>query len=106
VQIRTEVVEDLGVIRVNGEIDLADADQLSRTADRMLEQGAHSLVIDCAEVDFMDSRGIRALVLAHQHAHQQGGTVTVHRPSPFIHNLLQITGLAGVLIVDPPRPRD
>ena len=66
----------------------------------MLGDGARSLVIDVDGVDFMDSSGLRALIEAHRRAHAQGGTITVRYPSPFIHRLLQITGVDTVVHVD------
>jgi anti-anti-sigma regulatory factor len=53
-----------------------------------------------------DSSGLDALVHAHNRAHAQGGTVTVRHPNALTQRLLQITGLYGVLIIDPPRPDD
>jgi anti-sigma B factor antagonist len=95
-----EVVRDVGVIRVQGDLDVISAPDLQSAVDRLLGDGARSLVIDCQAVDFIDSSGLRVFVLAHQRAHERSGIVTVRRPSPFIVNLMQITGLDAVLQVD------
>jgi anti-sigma B factor antagonist len=95
-----EVVGDVGVIRVRGEVDLLEAPRLDEVAQKMLGDGAHTLVIDLDGVPFMDSSGLRVLIEAHRRAHAQGGTVTVRHPSRFIHSLLQLTGLDQVLLVD------
>ena len=61
---------------------------------------ARNLVIDCCEIDFIDSAGLQVMVRAHKEAQAQGGTVTVRRPSAFTLRLLQTVGLDTVLIVD------
>ena len=66
----------------------------------LLGDRARSLVLDCRDVDFIDSGGLQVMVQAHNEAHAQGGTVTVRRPSAFTLRLLQIVGLDTVLIVD------
>jgi anti-sigma B factor antagonist len=95
-----EVVGDLGVIRVQGDLDALSAPQLRVAVDNLFRDGVRSLMIDCRAIDFIDSSGLRELLHAHQAAHERSGTVTVRRPSPFTCQLLQITGLDVVLQVD------
>jgi anti-sigma B factor antagonist len=95
-----EVVGGIGLIRVKGDIDLLDAPRLDEVAQKMIGDGAHTLVIDLDGVPFMDSSGLRVLIDAHRRANAHGGTITVRRPSPFIHSLLELTGLDRVLLVD------
>ncbi|MEV6929823.1 STAS domain-containing protein [Dactylosporangium sp. NPDC051485] len=51
------------------------------------------LTVDLRRVPFMDSIGIGTLVAINNKAREVGGTMEVHSPSPFVHRLLQITGL-------------
>jgi len=79
-----EVVGNVGVIRVRGEIDGPEAPELAAVAGQLLGNGARDLVVDFSSVEFIDSTGLQALLQAHQQAHAQGGTVTVRGASPFI----------------------
>ena len=99
-QLSTEVVGDVGVIRVRGDVDSIEAPNLDDAAMALLADGARSLVIDCRDIDFIDSAGLQVMVRAHQEAHAHGGTVTVRRPSAFTLRLLQTVGLDTVLIID------
>jgi anti-anti-sigma factor len=89
-----------GTVRlaVAGEIDLATVGPL---ADAMIEiikddRPAH-LIVDFAEVAFLDSSGVSALVAAWQLASvgQVGFTVTSCRPN--VLRVLEITGMAKAL---------
>ena len=95
-----EVVGDVGVIRISGDVDHVSAPDLQAVADKLLHDGARCLVFDCSEVDFVDSAGLDVLVQTRQHAHDHGGTVTVRRPNNLMYRLLQLTALTSVLQVD------
>ena len=99
-QLSTEVVGDVGVIRVRGEVDSIEAPNLDDAAMDLLGDGARSLVIDCRDIDFIDSAGLQVMVRAYKEATTHGGTVTVRRPSAFTLRLLQTVGLDTVLIID------
>ncbi len=51
------------------------------------------LTVDLRRVPFMDSIGIGTLVAANNKARETGGRMEVRSPSPFVHRLLQVTGL-------------
>ncbi|WP_432827887.1 STAS domain-containing protein [Dactylosporangium sp. CA-092794] len=51
------------------------------------------LTVDLRRVPFMDSVGIGTLVAVFNKARETGGAMEVRNPSPFVHRLLQITGL-------------
>jgi anti-sigma B factor antagonist len=95
-----EVVGDVGVLRISGDVDHVSAPELQTLADKLLNDGARCLVFDCRAVDFVDSAGLRVFLQAHQRTHAQGGTVTMRRPRPFLVRLMQITALDSVLQVD------
>jgi anti-sigma B factor antagonist len=99
-QLSTEVVGDVGMIRVEGEVDHLEAPTLETAASQLLSDGARSLVFDCSDIDYIDSAGLRVLVKAYNKAHGQGGTVTVRNPSAFTCELLQVVGLDTVLAID------
>jgi anti-sigma B factor antagonist len=99
-QLTTEVVGAVGVVRVRGEVDTVSAPELHEAAAAMFSEGARSLVIDCREIDFIASDGLDVMVRLHKEAHAQGGTVTVRRPSAFTYRLIQATSLDTVLLID------
>ena len=99
-QLNTEIVGDVGVIRVRGEVDAITAPKLHETATEMLSDGARSLVIDCHDIDFIASDGLEVMIRVWEQAHTQGGTLTVRRPSALTYRLMQLTRLDTVLLID------
>jgi anti-sigma B factor antagonist len=98
----TQVVGDVGVIHIDGEVDTVHAPELREAAERLLGDGARSLVIDCRAIEFIDSAGLQAMVQSFKAAQAQGGTVTVRDPSEFTLKLLRLSGLDEVLLIEHP----
>jgi len=91
--------DDHTVVSVRGEIDAATCDELASalTAATRSETG---LEIDVSGVTFIDSSGLRTLVLAQQHL-GDARKLVVRGPDATFKRLLGITGLDEVfLIVD------
>jgi anti-anti-sigma factor len=99
-QLESEVVGDVGVIRIDGDVDDITVPKLDQATHGLLSDGARSLVIDCAALTFIDSTGLSALISAHREARLQCGTVTIRNPSPMVIRLLEITGLDNELTID------
>ena len=77
-----EVVEVDGrtVVAARGEIDLSAADALRDCIDRCCDS-RRPLVLDLADVTFMDSTGIKALVWAHHRQGRLQEAVVVQNPA-------------------------
>ncbi|MGR6919635.1 STAS domain-containing protein [[Actinomadura] parvosata] len=84
---------DATVITVAGEIDLASAPALHRFIAEMHRPPAGHLVLDLAEVPFMDSMGLRVLLEAYTAAEQHGGAVHLAAVQRAPARLLRLTRL-------------
>jgi anti-anti-sigma factor len=94
----TALEPDCREIRVEGELDLAVADQLRERLEAAVEQGVEVLV-SLDRCDFIDSTGIAVIVLARQQLARKGRRLAICDPSDRVARILGITGLdlAGVL---------
>ncbi|WP_433058411.1 STAS domain-containing protein [Dactylosporangium sp. CS-033363] len=82
------------VVEVLGPLEAATVGALrSVVLDTVETYRPRLLAIDLRRVPFMDSIGIGALVAANNKVREVGGGIEVRSPSPFVHRLLQITGL-------------
>ena len=84
---------------VRGEIDLDSSEQLSRALDEavaaLAEIGqATRLHLDLSGVDYMDSTGLRSVLVARDELAQRGGTLDVTSASNIVRRLIEITGLS------------
>lgn len=89
------------VVAPAGEIDLATAPRMQQDVLGLLERGFTRVVVDLRGVEFLDSQGIRALVLAHNRARELGATMPVllgTAEGP--RRALEISGVLAYLDVD------
>ena len=81
---------------VYGELDIATAPELVEILAR-LRHHQHPVVVDLAEVTFMDSTGLTTLMDAHLAAQRNGWTFVVRRPSAAVRRVFELAGVNGVL---------
>jgi anti-sigma B factor antagonist len=95
----TDIVDGSAVVSVTGDVDLVSAAHLREVMEDALGRSS-ALIVDVADMTFIDSSGLSALVHAHRHAADAGGSMTVRHPSATLKRLLTITRLDTVLVVD------
>ena len=79
---------------VFGELDAVTAGQLQKAVvDVVRDRRPTCLEMDLHGVSFLDSAGIRALVLCHADAQQMDCQIRLTKPQPVVCRVLQITGL-------------
>lgn len=104
------------VVFVYGEIDVLTAPRLHETLQEVIAESPSSLLVDLANVTFIDSTGLGALVVAHRHLEERGGKLRLVSVPPPVAQILEVTGLtnrfevyadidaAGESQPEPPRP--
>jgi anti-sigma B factor antagonist len=81
-------------IQVEGELDLAVAEQLEEGLARAGAECRYVL-ISLESCEFIDSTGIAAIVHAHNRLAERGVRVAVYAPSNQVLRLLSLTGLTS-----------
>jgi anti-anti-sigma factor len=87
-----------GIVRVavRGDVDTATAGELERALLGQVADAA-TLHVDLGEVSFMDSSGLRALIVARQATLEADGTFGIVATTPAVDRLLRLTGLEELL---------
>jgi anti-anti-sigma factor len=86
--------EDPRGFRLSGELDIATAEKLSAALAPELEEGG-DLVLDLAELDFMDSSGLRAIIQAALALRGTGQIVLSSATAP-VRRVFEVSGLGRV----------
>lgn len=95
--------DHVAFVRVEGELDGANADELVAAVGPLVERGSHDVVLDCGSLRFCDSSGLRALVQI-CHLLPPGGTCTLVRPRPTVRTVVEVTGLDALVQMTPDGP--
>ena len=82
---------------LKGELDMAGGDALVRRVTELAAASPAPVEIDMAEVGFIDSSGVRALLRLHEAAVASGGTLRVRNLTPDVRRLLDLVGVTELL---------
>jgi anti-sigma B factor antagonist len=96
----TRQVDSITVIDVSGRITLGEGcTQLRQLIRDLLGKGTKSILVNLADVSYIDSSGIGELVSAFTAVSNQGGQLKLLNLTKKVHDLLQITKLYTVFDV-------
>jgi anti-anti-sigma factor len=88
----TTVTGEMAVVALTGELDVAGAALLERELERVsADHDAKGVVLDLSNLDFMDSTGLRLMVLADERARSEGRRLTLVRGKPDVQRVFEIT---------------
>lgn len=85
--------QSASTIKLDGELDSASYPQLLGHFERAAGS-ADRLVLDLEAVSFIDSAGLRAIIVIEQEARERGVSLTVIPPPEPLMDLLQLSGIA------------
>jgi anti-sigma B factor antagonist len=90
-------VGDVTIIDVNGRMTLGEGQELLRDkVNSLIQQGQKKLVLNLAEVPYIDSAGLGEIVRTYTTVSRQGGALKLLSLTKRIQDLLAITKLLTV----------
>lgn len=90
------------VVAPSGQIDMASAPDLAERLAEARRPGVSEIVVDLAQVDFMDSAGVRVLVQAARESSTSGARLFLQGANGWVARVLEISGVADFLPPPPP----
>jgi anti-anti-sigma factor len=97
--VRVVETDEGPVIVARGELDLSAHDTLRRCIESCSAIGER-LVLDVAEVTFVDSTGLNLLVWAHRRLGDRPGAIVLRNPSPPVVRVIEIAGLYDTFAIE------
>ena len=96
----TRQIDGVTVVDLSGRITLGEGSVVLRDAVReLLSKGNKKILVNLADVNYIDSSGIGELVSAFTTVRNQGGELKLLNLTKKVHDLLQITKLYTVFDV-------
>jgi anti-sigma B factor antagonist len=88
-------------LSVTGEIDLATVPDLENAIESVFSTNSHPLVIDLRDSSFMDSTGLKALVMANRRFDENGRGFAIAVSGGPVSRLIDLSGVeSSIKIVD------
>ena len=96
-QITERTVGDVMVLDVKGKITLGEGDEILKDkVNSLVNQGQRKIVLNLADVPYLDSAGLGEVVRAYTTVSRQGGSLKLLNLTKRITDLLSITKLLTV----------
>ena len=96
----TRQIQDVTVVDLSGQIKLGEGSSVLRdTVKDLLSKGQRKILLNLADITYIDSSGIGELISAFTSTRNQGGQLKLLNLTKKIHDLLQITKLYTVFDV-------
>ena len=87
------------VVGAAGELDVNTAPELREQLARLVNEGARRIVVDLADVSFVDSTALSVLVSALKRLRQADGDLQLAAPTPSVRRVFEITGLTRLFTI-------
>ena len=99
-QITSREVSKVTILDLNGRITLGDeTGKLRDTIHQLIAEGKKKIVLNLAQVDYMDSSGVGELVSSYTAVRNSGGDLKLLNLTKKVHDILNVTKLYTVFDV-------
>jgi anti-anti-sigma factor len=98
IDVDTSTEDGVAVLSPRGELDVAGTPALEEALAAVIElPGLHGVVIDLSGLEFMDSSGLRTIVMAHRQVEDRGLRFALVRGGEPVHRVFEITRMTDRL---------
>jgi len=91
--------DDVVVMPIKGRVDAVTAPQLNREVHAQIDGGARYILLDLADVTFLSSSGLRALLLIRKELMTLGGQLRLASLRPQVYEVFTLTGFTQVFAI-------
>ena len=95
-EINLRTSESVTILDLKGNLTIGAEEVLGEMINEVVKDGQKQLLVNMAEVPFIDSSGIGALIKSFSRVKAEGGKLKLLNPSRTARQLLSITGLLSV----------
>ncbi len=83
---------NIAVASVSGRVDSANAKDFDKALRDIIDRGVTGLVVDCNDLRYMSSAGLRVLLIAIRKTNAAGGGLAMCRVPDHIREVLEVSG--------------
>ena len=91
--------EGVAILRLQGEFDSFETEEVRRTFEQCLLEGKRRVVLDLTDLVFANSTTIAYFISAQKRAREGGGGMILAKPGDFLKKTLKTLGLDQVLSI-------
>lgn len=97
--IKREKAGPAAVVRLQGEVGMQEAEQMRDFLEAVAAEKNPLVVLDMAEIDFICSLGLGAIIVLHLRSRRHEGKIRLVGPRPSVRKVLETTRLTKLFEV-------
>jgi anti-sigma B factor antagonist len=101
-EVTTTTADGVATVVLEGELDIATAPVLDATLADVERNGTATLLLDLAQVRFIDSTGLRSLLSARQRAEAAGRKLRLANLPVDVERVFDVTGVRRIFDIASP----
>jgi anti-sigma B factor antagonist len=102
--ISKEVTGNLIILSLTGRLDTINFPLLDNEMTALLESGRKLFILDCQNLDYVSSSGLRILLKSLKQVKSSGGRLTICALQPQIAQVFKISGFDHLFEIYPGKP--
>lgn len=83
-----------------GRLDTTAAEGVSKDVEPLIENPVGTIILDCGQMSYISSSGLRIFLTIRKASAQKGGKVIVRSISPDIRNVFMMTGFLNLFQIE------
>lgn len=99
--IQQEYINDIKVLHLDGRIDMNNTNKLQAVVDEIIAEDTHKLIVDCRQLSYVSSTGIRIFLLLYRFFASKDKTMVLCGLNKVIDNIFDIAGLKQIFVIEP-----
>ena len=95
-EINIEKQNEIVTVYLNGRLDTLAAQEISKQMESLAEEASGTIIMDCTEMSYISSSGLRIFLTLRKAAAEKGGKVIVRGISNDIRSVFMMTGFLNL----------
>lgn len=84
-------------VKLAGRLDTTNADQFQKDIAPLLADAAPDFEIDCTEMEYTSSQGLRLFLMLQKTVSSKGGSMVMCKMKPQVKEVFDITGFSNII---------
>lgn len=98
--VRLNDAENLLEVNVDGDIDVNSVRELRKSLEENIERNTPNILMDCANLNYIDSTGLGVLVSSLKKVQKYGGAIKLINLKPYLNKIFEVTGLTQLFEIE------
>ena len=91
---------DTVIAAIDGRLDTVTSSEFEQTLSPYISIQGVELIMDCSQMEYISSSGLRVVLMAHKSISANGGRFIIRNLSKEVRSVFDITGFSRILTVE------